>query len=133
MQLLLILALILYGGKGGNAKLLNELKPLIESVGGEEVKEAFRNAEELESVISAFGGLVTADGASGGSGDDSRAGSGGISADAGSAAAGHVPGRGEETGDNTGNNFPLAPVAGIADREILYRLVQYFSQNSAGA
>lgn len=125
MQLLLILALILYGGKGGNAKLLNELKPLIESVGGEEVKEAFRNAEELESVISAFGGLVTADGASGGSG--------GISADAGSAAAGHAPGRGEEAGDNTGNYFPLAPVAGIADREILYRLVQYFSQNSAGA
>lgn len=128
MQLLLILALILYGGKGGNAKLLNELKPLIESVGGEEVKEAFRNAEELESVISAFGGLGTADGASGGNGDDSRAGSGGISAD-----AGHAPGRGEEAGDNTGNNFPLAPVAGIADREILYRLVQYFSQNSAGA
>lgn len=128
MQLLLILALILYGGKGGNAKLLNELKPLIESVGGEEVKEAFRNAEELESVISTFGGLGTADGASGGNGDDSRAGSGGISA-----AAGHAPGRGEEAGDNTGNYFPLAPVAGIADREILYRLVQYFSQNSAGA
>ena len=46
MQLLLILALILYGGKGGNAKLLNELKPLIEPLTAQAEETATTAAPE---------------------------------------------------------------------------------------
>ena len=44
MQLLLILALLLYGGKGDNAKLFKEFRPILESVGGDEGKGALKEA-----------------------------------------------------------------------------------------
>ena len=44
MQLLIILALILYGG--GNArKMLSEVKPVLETIGGEEMQKALKSAE----------------------------------------------------------------------------------------
>ena len=47
MQLLIILALLLYGGKTGGKNILSEVKPVLETFGGEEIKEALKNAEEI--------------------------------------------------------------------------------------
>lgn len=143
MQLLLILMLLLYGGKGENAGLFGQLKPLLESVGGEDVKGVLKgvlkDVEELEGVISAFGGLGTA-------AQQGKGGNG--SADEKGERVAERQGEGDEynaerpntdigredeqkAAERSAGDFPLAPIAGIADREILYRLVQYFS--SAGA
>ena len=51
MQLLILLALLLYGGNAQN--ILSEVKPVIESFGGEEMKEALKSADELSGVLSA--------------------------------------------------------------------------------
>lgn len=136
MQLLLMLVLLLYGGNG---KLLKEFGPLLQSVGGEDIKNVLKEAEEINSVLSAF--KNGAGGEGGAHGTEKPFG--------GSQTANAPPSAGEEEGaqaggasqDNCKNGdmtegvndgqFPLAPIAGIADREILYRLVQYFS--SAGA
>ncbi len=139
MQLLLMLVLLLYGGNG---KLLKEFGPLLQSVGGEDIKNVLKEAEEINSVLSAF--KNGAGGEKGGKGaQDAEKPFGGFQT------ANTPPSAGEEEGaqaggashDNCENGdiaegandgqFPLAPIAGIADREILYRLVQYFS--SAGA
>ena len=96
MQLLIILALILYGG--GNAKnMLNEVKPVLESIGGEDMQKALKSAEEISEVLSAvqsFSGFKQT-----------------------------VP-KNEYMPENT-DNFPLAPISMIADREITYSLNKY--------
>lgn len=53
MQLLLLLALLMYGGNKGTANILEEVKPVLESIGGEEVTQALESAQQLSSVISA--------------------------------------------------------------------------------
>ena len=53
MQLLIILALLLYGGKSNAQKLLTEVKPVLESLGGEEMQNALKSAEEISQVLSA--------------------------------------------------------------------------------
>ena len=53
MQLLIILALLLYGGKSGAGNILSEMKPVLESMGGEEMQQALKSAEEISSVINA--------------------------------------------------------------------------------
>lgn len=68
MQLLLILALLLYGGKADGGKFLNEFRPVLETFGGEEIKSALKNAEELQQVISAFS--ASSDTRSGGKSED---------------------------------------------------------------
>lgn len=138
MQLLLMLVLLLYGGNG---KLLKEFGPLLQSVGGEDIKNVLKEAEEINSVLSAFKNGAGGEGGKGAQGAEKPFG--------GSQTANTPPSSGEGKGaqaggashDNCKNGdmaegandgqFPLAPIAGIADREILYRLVQYFS--SAGA
>lgn len=128
MQLIVLLALLLYGGKGENAKLFKQFKPLLESVGGDDVKKALKEAEELEGVISAFGNMTHASGTVSPSADreDSEGTEGGRY----EAPAAHKSGDSADGENNTvGEEFPLAPIAGIADREILYRMVQYFSQS----
>lgn len=52
MQLLIILALLLYGGSNAN-NMLSEVKPVLESIGGEEMQKALKSAEEISSVLSA--------------------------------------------------------------------------------
>ena len=47
MQLFIILALLLYGGKSGAQNLIEEVKPMLETFGGTEVKEALKSAEEI--------------------------------------------------------------------------------------
>lgn len=51
MQLLIILALLMLGGNAQN--ILSEVKPVIESFGGEEMKQALKSADEISEVLSA--------------------------------------------------------------------------------
>ena len=101
MQLLIILALILYGG--GNAKnVLNEVKPVLESIGGEDMQRALKSAEEISEVLSAV-----------------QAFSGGFKAAASK----------NEDIPQPHDSFPLAPISAIADREITYSLNKYITQS----
>lgn len=97
MQLLIILALLLYSG--GNARnVLSEVKPVLESIGGEEMQKAIKSAEEISQVLSAvqsFSGLK---------GDTAHT---------------------EEKQNPT--SFPLAPISAIADKEITYSLNKYIN------
>ena len=130
MQLFLILALLMCGGRGEGAEFLKKFGPVLRSVGGEEVKAALDSAEELSEIISAFGGA-----ASGGGGDRAKGAqppeSGGkeppcgwtacvTEADGQNAMAGGAPGM-----------FPLEPVSEIADGKILYRLARYLYEEGA--
>ena len=100
MQLLIILALLLYGG--GNAKnMLNEVKPVLETIGGEDMQRALKSAEEISEVLSAV-----------------QAFSGGFK--------GTQP---KTEIHESSDDFPLAPVSAIADREITYSLNKYIQEN----
>ena len=106
MQLLIILALLLYGG--GNAKnMLSEVKPILESIGGEDMQNALKSAEEISEVLSVVQSFSGANGASPFNG---------------------TPSRNADTADNTAG-FPLAPISAIADREITYSLNKYIQEN----
>ena len=118
--------MLLYGGREGDA--LGELRPLIESLAGEDVKSAFKNAQKIRDALSAFGG-DTFKGAQGrgdkNGGTYAANNTGDKRGDAGS--EGGFSAREEgETADG-GSTFAPDAVAGIADKEILYRLVRYFS------
>ena len=103
MQLLIILALLLYGGGNAN-KMLSEVKPVLESIGGDEMREALKSAEEISTVLTAVQGLAS------------------------NAAEEQPPVRQAEE-EQTAIKFPLAPVSAIADKDITYSLSQYISQN----
>lgn len=145
MQLFLILMLLMYGGKGGDT--LKTLRPVLETFGGEEVKSALKSAEELEGIISAFNGADKEGNGSFGGHSDGRSDipsdrpSGGVK-DAGRGQSGSscsVGGKesaqssvGSEQPSYAQGGYPLDHVAGIADKEILYRLAKYFSSAGAG-
>ena len=109
MQLFIILALLLYGGKSDVRNVLSEVKPMLESFGDEGMKQALKSAEEISEVISAVQGLTSAM----------------PPATPFSPATPPAPERSEQPAIA----FPLAPVADIADREITYSLSRYISQN----
>lgn len=97
MQLLIILALLLYGG--GNARnMLSEVKPVLESIGGEDMQKALKSAEEISNVLSAVQSF------SGFKGTPQSV----------------------ESPKNTAE-FPLAPISAIADKEITYSLNKYIN------
>ena len=99
MQLLIILALLLYGG--GNAKnMLNEVKPVLETIGGEDMQKALKSAEEISEVLSAVQSFSGFKG---------------------------LPPKNAESPKNA--EFPLAPISAIADREITYSLNKYIQAN----
>lgn len=113
MQLLIILALLLYGGRSGSKNIMEEVKPVLETFGGEEIKEALKSAEEISGMLTAVQGLA-------GSGIF-----GGEGAQPASAGFGET----EQT-FNAGNPeefFPLAPIAAIADKDITYSLSKYIA------
>ncbi|MDE7306886.1 MAG: hypothetical protein K2N33_05790 [Clostridia bacterium] len=112
MQLLIILALLLYGGKSNAQNILEDVKPVLETIGGDEMKQALKSAEEISSVLSVVRGL-TSSGAP-------------FAAPQPSAEGGNF-GVGEKEEPAIG--FPLSPVSSIADREITYSLSKYISQN----
>ncbi len=97
MQLLIILALLLYGG--GNAKnLLGEVKPVLESIGGEDMQRALKSAEEISQVLSLVKPFT---------------------------AMQPKPDTVSDTPEHNGYTFPLAPISSIADKEITYSLNKY--------
>ena len=101
MQLLIILALILYGG--GNAKnMLSEVKPVLETIGGEDMQRAIKSAEEISEVLSVVQSF-----------------SGGFKG---------TPSKTEDIPERE-DAFPLAPISAIADREITYSLNKYIQEN----
>lgn len=119
MQLILLIALLLASGKGGES-LYSEVKPLLESVGGEEVKQALKSAEEFKGVLAALGGM----------------GFGGSGAPQGKNTQEYAPNNQTEPGcdgekEEQAPPFAMAPIAHIADREIVYRLAQYFSDGAS--
>ncbi len=105
MQLFIILALLLYGGKANAQNLLSEVKPVLETVGGEGMKEALKSAEEISQVLSAVQGITSA-----------------MQPQKTQAPA-------EQPVPSPAINFPLSPVSNIADRDITYSLSRYISEN----
>lgn len=112
MQLLLILALLMYGGKNGSTNVLEEVKPVLETFGGEEIKEALKSAEEISGMLSAVKAF-------------SGGGFGGNEGEAQPAAQGFSDGGFSE--NKPDEFFPLAPISAIADKDITYSLSKYIS------
>ena len=110
MQLLLILALLMYGGKRGSKNIIEEVKPVLETFGGEEIKEALKSAEEISGMLTAVQGLT---------------GSGLFGGDAQPAPQGFTDGN--FNAGTTDDFFPLAPISAIADKDITYSLSKYIA------
>ena len=105
MQLLIILALLMCGGRNNAQNILKEVKPVLETIGGEDVKAALKSAEEISEVLSAITG------SSGGEGQPT--------AD-----------RGESfttTRQSCATTFPLEPINNFVDRDISYSLSKYIA------
>ena len=107
MQLLILLALVLMSGKGDIKSAINEVKPVLEEAGAENLCRILDRAEEFSGVMDAVKGLASQaepesehDGASGESEREPQ----------------------EEDGFI---GYPLAPIAAFADREITYSLSRY--------
>lgn len=109
MQLLLILALLMYGGKNGSTNVLEEVKPVLETFGGEEIKEALKSAEEISGMLSAVKSFS----------------GGGFGGNEGGGAQPFTDGGFNE--NKPDEFFPLAPIAAIADKDITYSLSKYIS------
>ena len=120
MQLLIILALLLYSGKSGAQNLLTEVKPVLESIGGDEIREALKSAEEISNVLSAVSELTGA----GNGGTDN----GNTANFADSETSSAFTQNSAKTEDGA-IAFPLKPISSIADRDITYSLSQYIMQN----
>ena len=114
MQLLIILALLLYGGKPGARDVLSEMKPVLESLGGEELKDALKSAEEISEVLSAVHTFAGSMNGAADTGEKTQASS--VQSDDGEKALPAIA-------------FPLSPIVNIADRDITYSLSKYISQN----
>ena len=100
MQLLIILALLLYGGTPNAQNVLSEVKPMLESIGGEEMRRALESAEEISGVLSAVRALSSQ----------------------------NTPTEQPAPKPNS-DYFPLAPISGIADKDITYSLSRYIANN----
>ena len=104
MQLILLLLLLATGGGD-----FQKFGPVLETFGNEEVKSALKEAEQLRGIMSAFGGAAAGRTASDGSEGCAK------------------PSETGRHGEAAGGGFPLAPVSGIANAEIIAALVRYFS------
>ena len=110
MQLFIILALLLYGGKSGAQNLIEEVKPMLETFGGQEVKEALKSAEEISQVLTAVRGFAGGFQPTENAEDDYFA---------------HSAGANTENPPQNPVAFPLEPISNIANRDITYSLSQY--------
>ncbi|MGN0824182.1 MAG: hypothetical protein ACI4MB_03835 [Candidatus Coproplasma sp.] len=98
MQLLILVAMLMLAGQNGFA----QIKPIIEEFGGEEVKSAVKQAEELSQIISAVQTISTA------------------------------PDKGQEEKAECetppkSSNYPLDPIKPIADERTLNALSKYIA------
>lgn len=109
MQLLIILALLLYGGKSGAKNIIEEVKPVLETIGGDQMKEALKSAEEISTVLSAVREFTGSGGAQPSESTFGEA--------------------AEKPAKNPAIAFPLAPVNNLADKDIAYSLSRYISEN----
>lgn len=100
MQLLIILALLLYGGGGNVQNILSEVKPMLESIGGEDMKRALQSAEEISGVLSAVRAL---------SSENNQL--------------------QQPVQKASAEYFPLAPISPIADKDITYSLSKYIASD----
>ena len=157
MQLILLIALLLASGKGGD-EFYKEVKPLIESVGGEDIKQAFKSAEEFKGVLAALGsmGFGSQNGAPQNDmcdtppnrqaeknntytstrqpPDENTRKYASFNRPADTYDKNTCPTADVEYSEEeckAAPPFAMAPVARIADREIIYRLVQYFSEGAS--
>ena len=103
MQLLIILALLLYGGSAQGAKgILEEVKPMLESLGDASLGEALKSAEQISEVLSAVSSFAPP-----------------------KSFQNSAPAENPEQPPAIA--FPLDPVSKIADRDITYSLSQYLN------
>ncbi len=100
MQLLIILALLLYGGNTNAQNILSEVKPVLESIGGDDMKAAIKSAEEISGVLSAVRAMSS-----------------------------ETPQPAQSEEKQSADSFPLAPISSIADKDITYSLSKYISVN----
>lgn len=114
MQLLIILALLLYGGRGNAQQLLEEVKPVLQEIGGEEMAGALKSAEEISAVLSAVRSFAA----------ESKPDAGAAAQPASTAAPVYAETAQEKKPTIA---FPLAPINDIADREITYSLSKYIA------
>ncbi len=117
MQLLIILALLLYGGGGGAQKVFEEVKPVLETLGNDSMKEALKNAEEISSVLTAVRAFTGGDNGQGQAADFFKQG-----------------GAQTQNYENTEYSgaaiaFPLKPVNSFIDRDIAYSLSKYIREH----
>ncbi len=107
MQLIVLALVLMALGKNANLK---EIEPILESIGGEEATGVIKQAEELESVISAVQSLASL-----------------ANQPAAQSAPkeNHAPDECAETAVKCDLSAPLAPIANIADEEITRRLSRY--------
>lgn len=127
MQLALLLLLLLFGGKTEN---LQQLKPLLQSFGGEELGKAFEEVENLSSVVEAAKEVFGSSGAFG----TGVAGSGAVGSETPSPNGDGKTSETEAFADNapdmgaTGKtkvNFALSPIAEVVDDDIANSLSRY--------
>lgn len=112
MQLLIILALLLCGSGLGTQKIIEEVKPVLETLGDDTVKEALKSVEEISSVLTAVRSFAGGD-------------SGGNMPDFSANSCAQQP-----TCESTAPiAFPLKPVNSFIDKEIAYSLSQYIREN----
>lgn len=101
MQLIVLLLALMLGGKGGN---MSELKPVLESLGGEDLCKTLNQAEQLS-------GMLTA-----------------VKSFAGSRKQEGIKVKPEFcNGCGPQDGYPLSPIAGIADERITYCLSRYIA------
>ena len=108
MQLLLIALFLLMSGKNAN---VNQLKPIIEKFGGEQAANAIRQAEDAIKQAEEISGVLSA---------------------VASMAGGAEVNRGADNGafcpeQDKDERFPLAPIASVADGNIMNCLSRYIA------
>lgn len=102
MQLIVLLLALMLGGKGGN---MSELKPVLESLGGEDICKTLNQAEQLSGMLSAVKSFAGARKQEGVKVDKSD-----------------FCNECEPQG-----GYPLSPISGIADEKITYCLSRYIA------
>jgi len=106
VQLILLAVIIMLCG--GDRQTYCRIKPIIEELGGQEAAEAITKAEELGKVISAVKDIQNS-----------------MKSESAAKMAVNADGKFAESGQSA--EYPLSPVANIADERIAYALSAYIA------